>query len=156
MTNINQPQVGVGIIFQRDGKILAGRRKGAHAEGYYGWPGGHMEFGESLTECVQREALEETGLQVKEFSILCVYNMVAYGKHYLDIEVIVLDFNGEPEVREPDRIEGWEWYSIDDLPSPLFEPCQEAIRAIRCQNSNLWFVDRDGDDHLTGAWNLNL
>lgn len=28
--------------------------------------------------------------------------------------------SGEPKVMEPDKLESWEWYDIDDLPTPLF------------------------------------
>jgi hypothetical protein len=42
---------------------------------------------------------------------------------------------GEPEVREPDKVErwdwDWDWYDPDDLPSPLFSMVPSAIAALR-------------------------
>ncbi len=52
------PQVGVGVLILRDGKVLLGRRKGSHGAGCWSAPGGHLEFGEAVEDCALREALE--------------------------------------------------------------------------------------------------
>ncbi|WP_134596929.1 NUDIX domain-containing protein, partial [Pseudomonas aeruginosa] len=39
------PQVGVGVLILRDGKVLLGRRKGSHGAGCWSAPGGHLELG---------------------------------------------------------------------------------------------------------------
>ena len=38
----NRPKIGVGIIVIKDGKILFGKRKNAHNEGSWSFPGGHL------------------------------------------------------------------------------------------------------------------
>ncbi|WP_312464265.1 nucleotide triphosphate diphosphatase NUDT15, partial [Pantoea endophytica] len=58
------PQVGIGVLVFRDGKLLLGQRKGSHGAGDWSAPGGHLEFGESPEACARREVLEETGLQL--------------------------------------------------------------------------------------------
>ena len=93
-----RPQVGVGVVFVRDGRVLLARRQGSHGEGEWASAGGHLELGESLEECARREALEELGLVVGKLSFLCVSNIVAYGKHYVDIE-----FMGDIGVRSRGR-----------------------------------------------------
>jgi len=42
------PRVGLGVLIIKDGKVLLGRRKGAHGEGTWAPPGGHLECGESF------------------------------------------------------------------------------------------------------------
>ncbi len=37
------PQVGVGVLILRDGKVLLGRRKGSHGAGCWSAPGGHLD-----------------------------------------------------------------------------------------------------------------
>jgi 8-oxo-dGTP diphosphatase len=58
-------RVGVGVIIERDGKILLGLRKSEHGEGRWGFVGGHLEHGESPEDCVRREAREEIGAELE-------------------------------------------------------------------------------------------
>jgi ADP-ribose pyrophosphatase YjhB (NUDIX family) len=58
-----QLAVSAGIF--RDGKILLVRRAREPAKGLYTFPGGRVEFGESLANAVTREVREETGLTIE-------------------------------------------------------------------------------------------
>lgn len=58
------PQLAVSAGIFRDGKILLVRRAREPAKGIYTFPGGRVEFGESLTEAAAREIREETGLSI--------------------------------------------------------------------------------------------
>ena len=60
---MKRPSVGVGVfVYNMDGKILLGKRKGAHGAGEWSLPGGHLEFNESFERCCEREVMEETGI----------------------------------------------------------------------------------------------
>ena len=52
-------------------------------------------------------------------------------KHYVDIGVIADWKSGEPHVLEPEKCEGWDWYSLDNLPMPLFAVEPQYIEAIK-------------------------
>lgn len=57
-------EVAAGLI-QRDGRYLIARRKaGVHLAGYWEFPGGKREGGESLEECLRRELHEELNVCV--------------------------------------------------------------------------------------------
>ena len=60
----NRPQLAVSAGIFRDGKILLVRRAREPSKGVYTFPGGRVEFGESLTEALAREVREETGLAI--------------------------------------------------------------------------------------------
>ena len=57
--------VTAGLIW-RDGRLLLTRRpQGSHLAGYWEFPGGKQEQGESLEQCLAREIMEELGVAVK-------------------------------------------------------------------------------------------
>src|SRR5262249_24867469 len=64
-TPTNRPQLAVSAGIFRDGKVLLVRRAREPAKGIYTFPGGRVEFGESLTEAVAWEVREETGLTIE-------------------------------------------------------------------------------------------
>lgn len=61
-SKIDRPQLAVSAAIFRDGKILLVRRTREPSRGIYTFPGGRVEFGESLIEALAREVREETGL----------------------------------------------------------------------------------------------
>jgi 8-oxo-dGTP diphosphatase len=127
-----RPKVGVGVFVLKDGKLLLGQRKGSHAVGEYAGPGGHLEYMESIVECAKRETLEETGIEIGNCEFLCVTNLNEYEpKHYIDIGIKADWISGEPSVLEPDKVEGWDWYDLDNLPAPLFATETKYIRALK-------------------------
>ncbi|MCH8049248.1 NUDIX domain-containing protein [Patescibacteria group bacterium] len=126
------PKVGIGGLVFRDGKILLGLRKGAHGEGTYGGPGGHLEHLESFEQCLKREAMEEAGIEIVNIRFLCITNFQNHApKHYVDIGLMAEWKSGEPRVYEPDKCDGWGWYDLDDLPSPLFGVIPNYIKAYK-------------------------
>jgi 8-oxo-dGTP diphosphatase len=60
----SRPKVGVGVMVLKNGKVLIGKRKGAHGAGEWAWPGGHLEYMESFEDCARREVMEETGIEI--------------------------------------------------------------------------------------------
>lgn len=57
--------VTAGLLW-KDGKLLITRRpEGSHLAGYWEFPGGKQEPGESLEACLEREMREELGMKVK-------------------------------------------------------------------------------------------
>ena len=126
----SRPLVGVGVIIIRDGKILLAERKGSHGENTWASAGGHLEFGETLEECAKREAFEEFGIHVQRMTFLCVSNIVAYDRHYIDVEFLGDLSMQIPKIQEQDSFANLQWFSLSELPSPLFEPVRIAIDSL--------------------------
>ena len=124
------PQVGVGVLILRDGKVLLGRRQGSHGADTWAPPGGHLDFGESAEECARREVLEETGLTLGEIRTAPYTNDLfpTEGKHYVTLFVVAKSALGVPELREATKCLGWEWFAWEDLPTPLFLPLETLRR----------------------------
>jgi 8-oxo-dGTP diphosphatase len=125
-----RPKVGVGVMVVKDGRILLGRRRNAHGEGEYAFPGGHLEHLESIVGCAERETREETGLEISDVRFLRLLNLKDYApKHYVHVSMIADWSSGAPKVMEPEKCEGWAWYAPDTLPSPLFATVAGDIEA---------------------------
>ena len=124
------PRIGVGVAVRKDGKVLLGERKNAHGEGTWCFPGGHLEFNETIFDCAIRETDEESGLAVTNLAHGCITEdfFTAEDKHYIT-HIVVCDWKaGEPELREPHKCIGWQWFAWDELPSNLFIPMQNLLR----------------------------
>ena len=132
MTDVSaRPQVGVGVIFVRDGRVFLAKRHGSHGEGTWASAGGHLETGESLEECARREASEELGVTVGDLRFLCISNIVAYDKHYVDIEFLG-DIGGQdPRLAEPEGFSDSGWFALNCLPEPLFRAVWYALDSLR-------------------------
>jgi ADP-ribose pyrophosphatase YjhB (NUDIX family) len=58
------PKVVAATIPESDGRVLLTRRSISPGRGLWTFPGGFVDFGESVTDAAIRETLEETGLSV--------------------------------------------------------------------------------------------
>ena len=123
------PKVGVGVLVLKDGKALLLKRKGAHGEGSWCYPGGHMEFGESFLDTAIREAEEESGLKVKNPRFLCITNDIfeKENKHYITIFIAADYVSGEAIIMEKDKCTDIGWFDLDKLPKPLFIPTKNMV-----------------------------
>ena len=118
------------MVFAREGRVFLARRRSALGDGTWGSAGGHLEFGESLEECARREAREEFAVEVGELRYLCTSNIVAYGRHYLDVEFLGDIGEQEPRLQEPEAFEGFGWFSLKSPPEPLFLAMKYAIDSL--------------------------
>jgi 8-oxo-dGTP diphosphatase len=58
-------QIGVAVITNRQGKILIDRRKDeGEMAGLWEFPGGKVEPGETIEECIEREIAEELNIKI--------------------------------------------------------------------------------------------
>jgi mutator protein MutT len=60
----SRPVLGVGAVIVDEGRVALVRRAHPPLQGEWSLPGGAVELGETLTEAITREVLEETGLVV--------------------------------------------------------------------------------------------
>lgn len=148
MTTMQRPFVGMGILVMRNGQVLLGKRRGSHGAGYYAAPGGHIEYGESFEAAARREVREETGLEITALRLLAVGNYLFTrddgARHYIDVDFVCEAPEGEAQLCEPEKCDGWGWYDLTALPAPLFIVTQRMIESLQANTilSNLDEIER--------------
>jgi len=124
------PRVGVGVIVIKGNKVLLGKRKGSHGAYTWNFPGGHLDFNESVFDCAEREVMEETGIKIKNLKQGLYTNDIfkKENKHYITVFIIAEYKSGEPKVLEPEKCEQWNWFYWHNLPKPLFLPFKNLLK----------------------------
>jgi 8-oxo-dGTP diphosphatase len=127
--SIRRPLIGVAVIVIKDKKVLLGKRKYSHGSGTWQFPGGHLEFGESIETCAHREVAEETGLTITNLRMGPFTNDIfeKENKHYVTLFVVADHKEGAPQVLEPEKCETWRWFSWGKFPFPRFLPMKNLL-----------------------------
>jgi ADP-ribose pyrophosphatase YjhB (NUDIX family) len=122
--NLTGIRVSVNAFIVDDaGRVLLQRRSD---NGNWNMPGGGLEMGESLSEALHREVLEETGLEVTILRLVGVYSdpattslaypdgrVVHYVAHVLECRVIGGNLQHDHESLELG------WFDPSQLPEPF-------------------------------------
>lgn len=129
---------GVCVLLVKHNKILLGQRhddpakadSALHGAGTWTLPGGKIDFGENFENAIYREALEETSIKINQhkLKLISVTNDQVADAHFVTLGFYCEDFDGKPQVMEPDEITQWQWFDLDNLPSPIFFPSEKAIK----------------------------
>jgi A/G-specific adenine glycosylase len=112
MAELPRKIIGAAVIW-RDGKILIDRRKpGGTLGGLWEFPGGKLEPGETISQCITREIREELGIEITVGQELIVLEHT-YEKFTVLLHVHhCAHVSGEPQPIECDEIR---YVGLDEL-----------------------------------------
>lgn len=91
-----RPELAVGAVVVRDGRLLLVRRGRGVAIGQWSLPGGRVEAGETLAAAVARELREETGLEGQAGELCGIAERVFDDAHFVILDYWVQVSGGEP------------------------------------------------------------
>jgi 8-oxo-dGTP diphosphatase len=72
----DRPFVGVGAVIVQGEQVVLIKRRFEPLAGQWSLPGGAVDVGETLEQCVVREMLEETGLLVEVGPVIEVFDRI--------------------------------------------------------------------------------
>ena len=123
--------VAVGILMQANGDVLLGQRPaGKPYAGYWEFPGGKVEPGESILVALKREFLEELGIEVLSAEPWCGVQHVYPHAHVRLHFYICRQWRGEPQSLEG---QAFAWQGKVDVEPllPATIPLIEWIERLR-------------------------
>ncbi|NOE27612.1 NUDIX hydrolase [Ruegeria sp. HKCCD6157] len=134
------PKIGaLAVVLHRD-KVLLVQRSKQPDKGLWGFPGGHVEWGETVLQAAQRELREETSVIAEPSHYLRNLDLLRHDKagqvlsHYLLVGVACRYLSGKPQAGD-DALDA-RWFAIEqirrgDLPmsARVIDLLEHAIRA---------------------------
>ena len=99
----DRPQVAVGAIVFKDGKVLLVLRANPPAKEQWAIPGGKVELGETLQEAAEREIKEETGITIRAREPVFTFDIIDRDDaervrfHYVIVDLAADYISGEPQ-----------------------------------------------------------
>lgn len=110
------------LIITKGKKVLLLRRfNTGYEDGKYSLIAGHVEKGETFSDCIIREAKEESGISIKNEDLKVVHVLhrnsgLNENNERVDIFFKVEKWEGQIENKEPDKCDDLSWFDIDNLP----------------------------------------
>jgi 8-oxo-dGTP diphosphatase len=127
-------QIGVAVIWDRAGQILIDRRKvGGTMGGLWEFPGGKIEPGETVEECIVREIWEELAIEITVGEHLISIDHTYPTFHLSAIVHHCQHISGVPQPIESEEIR---WVKVGDLDSYQFPAANAAIINLLARRSN--------------------
>ncbi len=116
--------VGVGaVILNSEGRVFLAKRgrEVRNESGRWEFPGGGVEFGETLEHALAREVREEYGLEIEVRELLDVVNHLipAEKQHWVSPTFLCRVKSGAPSIREPHKCDEIGWFTLDEIPEGL-------------------------------------
>lgn len=122
--------IAVHLFLLRSEEVLLLRRHNmGYEDGNYSVVAGHLDGHETARQVMAREAAEEAGIAVTPADLRFVHVMrrkeAGEGDERLDLFFAARQWQGEPELREPEKCSELRWVPLAALPANVV-PCVRA------------------------------
>lgn len=122
------------VLINKKNQVLLHRRCGTgYMDGYYDFPSGHLEEGESLLEGAMRELKEETDIAINAEDLILLHINQNYSdpqKPYINFMFLGQRWSGTPRICENTKCDHIDFFDQTQLPkvTPLV---QNTLRALK-------------------------
>ncbi len=129
----SQPVLAVAGCLFRGKEVLLVKRARPPGEGRWSIPGGVVELGEHLTQALQREMMEELGIEIEVLGLMGVFERLSKDQEgRLKYHYVIIDYYGIPKskgINPNSEVEEYRWVPLDRLEEFMSDTV--AIQAIR-------------------------
>ena len=128
--------VGIGcILINEEGKYLLAKRgqKAKNERGKWEFPGGSVEFGDTMRDTIIREMKEELGIAVEPIEHFPPIDHIIPQdqQHWVTSAYISKIIKGQPTIMEPEKCSEIGWFTIEEIQKlPLSIATQLNIKQL--------------------------
>lgn len=125
------------LILVKDNNVLLLRRfNTGYEDGNYSMIAGHVDPGETFTQCIIREAQEEAGIQIKpeDLEVAHVMHRNSKSTEYnerIDIFFLAKKWSGEIINKEPHKCDDLSWFDLDNIPDNTIPHIKQTLNKIK-------------------------
>ncbi len=124
------------VLIKNNRVLLLRRFNTGYEDGKYSMVAGHVDPGETFTQCIIREAEEEAGILLKPEDLKVVHFMHRDSQkneynERIDVFFLAEKWQGEIENNEPEKCDDLAWFDLDDLPGNTIPYIKEALKNIK-------------------------
>ncbi len=116
------------LLWRADDIFLLRRSATGFMDGYFSLPGGHQQFGESVSAAARRECREETGADPLDLKPRFVLPYISGVHQGLNFVFQAHRLNGEPGIGEQELFDACCWAPTDALPAPVAPWLVQALK----------------------------
>ncbi len=123
------------MVVREDGRVLLARRLNPPQQGRWSIPGGRIELGETVAQCVRREVREECGGECEPLEVFHSVDRIYEDEdgrvrfHYVIVDVLARWVSGEALAGTDASEVGW--FDVQELTALDLTPgAEEVIHAL--------------------------
>ena len=105
----------VGALIESDGKLLLEKRNNQPFHDQWCIPGGHIDYGEPVEKALVREILEETGLQVINYSFFNFYTEFYPDLNWHAVALIFVAYTAGTHEAQPEEVQELRWFTREEM-----------------------------------------
>jgi 8-oxo-dGTP diphosphatase len=123
------------VLIQNNKILLLRRFNTGYEDGKYSMVAGHVDEGETFTQCIIREAKEEAGIILKLVDLKVAHIMhrnLGSDEYHERVDVFFIAEKWEGEIinKEPHKCDKLSWFDLDELPDDVIPYIKQAIECI--------------------------
>jgi mutator protein MutT len=134
------------LVLIKGGEILLQRRfNTGYMDGKYSLPAGHVDKGETFTQCVIRESKEEIGIDLKPEDLKVAHLMHRFSGaewgdegYRIDVFFTAEIWGNTPEIKEHDKCDDLSWFDLNSLPDNIIPYIRQALD---CMNKKVLYSE---------------
>ncbi len=131
----------VSLIIRKNNEVLLLRRYNTgYDDGLYHCAGGGVDGNEPITSAAIRELNEELGIITKKENLKVVHTLHYNSSNgeYVNFFLETSEWEGNPEIMEPNKCDDISWFSADSLPENTMSSVKHVIEFV---NKNIFYSE---------------